>query len=426
MHFLTRPGSAKYHQNVTVCLKSQRKHRIHTLSTSVRAAAVVDSPVPIWNEIYPLKNDLMLRAARGEIVERTPVWVFRQAGRHLPEYNAYKAERNRNFLQLLDDPADVAECTMQPIRRYNLDAAILFSDILVILQALGMKVEMPGGVGIQVPEPLVNPEEVASRLPASVNVHEKLAHVIAAVKLIKGELKGKVPLIGFSAAPWTLMFYMLGGSSKKNQEVAASWLTKHPEESRKLLDLLTDVVIEYTSAQIKAGADMMQIFEAMGDFIPEPQFYTWALPCMQRIATELRARHPKVPLLVFPRGASYSLPALQQAGYDVVTLDTRTGRAETRSALSIASASAQPPLGRVSSVQGNLDVAFLKRGASTPEEVRAATACMLEELGPQCLIANLGEGLTGAEDPVLVAAFVDAVHEESERLIKAASLKTEH
>ena len=371
------------------------------------------------NSRYPLVNDLILRAARGDNVERTPIWLFRQAGRHLPEYNAYKATKNKNFLQLLDSPEDVAECTLQPVRRYNIDAAILFSDILVILQALDMDVSMPGGVGITVPNPLSSPQEIHTRIPSHVDVHIKLKHVIESVKLIKENLQGKVPLIGFSAAPFSLMYYAVGGTTKKNTDIASMWLDNHPEESKIFLDILTKVIVDYTSAQIEAGADMIQIFEAMGDFISESNFYKWALPCMKIIASELKSKYPHVPLLVFPRGATYSLAALQEVGYDVVTLDTKTPRIRTRQSL-VESFNANPTIrGKVASVQGNFDVALLKRGMSSKEDIKTAARTLLEELGSQMLIANLGEGLGGQEDPELVSTLVDSVHEISASMISS-------
>ncbi|CAM9296221.1 unnamed protein product [Chrysoparadoxa australica] len=352
---------------------------------------------------YPLENDLIIRAARGEQVERTPIWLFRQAGRHLPEYQAYKEETGKNFLELLKDPADVAEVTMQPIRRYNLDAAILFSDILVIAEALNIDVEMPGGKGILVPRPLVDPADLEARIPKSIDVEDKLGYVLASVRAIKAELKGKVPLIGFSAAPWTLMYYMVGGSSKKNQERGEEWLRDEPEASTALLNILTDVVIDYLEAQVKNGADMLQVFEAMGAFICEESFNKVALPSLKKIATELKKRCPGVPLMVFPRGASYAYKAMQEAGYDVVTIDTASSRTAAREMLAGCT------------IQGNLDPAVLVTGSEA--DVSSAASILLSEMGPQKLIANLGEGLMGKEDPKLVNHLVNTVHELSEEMI---------
>lgn len=368
------------------------------------------------NAKWPLKNDAMVRVARGEKAEFTPVWLFRQAGRHLPEYNEYKTKNNKNFLQLLDDPEDVCEVTMQPVRRYNLDAAILFSDILVVAEVLGIEVTMPGGKGIQVPKPLRDPEDIA-RIPEKIDVNVGLSHVIAAVSRIKEELKGKVPLIGFSAAPWTLLFYMVGGSSLKNVTEGERWLTDYPAASERLMDILTEVIIDYLEAQAKAGADILQVFEAMGGFISPAHFKRFALPRMVRIAKELKIRCPDVPLMVFPRGAEYALADLQQAGYNVVTLGTAVDRTTVRSTLRDAANG-----GTAAVVQGNFDPKLLvRREDITIEEqkaeVREATRAMLIALEPHALIANLGEGLSGKEDTDLVACFVDAVHDISAAMI---------
>jgi len=344
-----------------------------------------------------------VRAARGEATAQTPVWLFRQAGRHLPEYNEYKASTGKNFLELLQDPEDVAEVTLQPVRRYAVDAAILFSDILVVAEAMGINVEMPGGKGILVTNPLREASELERlRLPtdaaaATALVEERLAHVLAAVRLILEKLDGKVPLIGFSAAPWTLFYYMVGGSSQKGQEEGERWLREYPEASTRLLDALELIVIEYMSAQAAAGAHMLQLFEAMGEFIAPPAFDDVALPRMATIAAALKERHPDVPLMVFPRGAAYALPALGKCGFDVLTLDATAKWDTVREELPAVC------------LQGAFDPKLLVEGSE--EEVVEGAHAMLRTLGGQKLIANLCEGLSGKEKPELVNAFVNAVHD---------------
>lgn len=302
------------------------------------------------------------------------------------------------------------------MRRYDVDAAILFSDILVIAEALGVEVTMPGGVGIQIPRPLSRPEEVASRIPSIEQiteqfVEESLGHVLEAVRRIRVKMaeEGKdIPLIGFSAAPWTLLFYMVGGSSKKNHDVGMKWLKEHTSESTILLKILTKLIVEYMSAQIENGAHMLQVFEAMGMMIGEDDFNTFALPCLHEIASELMYRFPGVPLMVFARGASFANKALSTLGYDVVTIDGSVDRNLARFEID-----------RHVTLQGNYDPReLIEDGTKTEETVRQTVKDMLQSLGPQKLIANLGEGLGGKESPRLVKAFVRAVHEESTKMVQ--------
>ena len=290
---------------------------------------------------------------------------------------------------------------------------------MVIAEALGIEVTMPGGVGIQVPHPLAGPEEVASRIPSldqisEAFVEDKLAHVFEAIRQIrqKMEVEGqKVPLIGFSAAPWTLLYYMVGGSSKKNNDIGMKWLDEHPEESQALLDILTKVVIEYMSKQVENGTHMLQVFEAMGMMIDEEHFNKFALPCLKEISRELKTRYPDVPLMVFSRGASFANAGLSKLEYDVITIDGDVDRSTARDTV-----------GDQVALQGNYDPRELIKdedGSKTPETVRTTARKMLEELGPQKLIANLGEGLGGKESTDLVEAFVNSIHEESAAMISS-------
>lgn len=306
---------------------------------------------------------------------------------------------------------------MQPLRRYEVDAAILFSDILVIAEALGIEVTMPGGVGILVPNPLQGPEEVATRIPPASDmtkqyVEKHLGHVLEAVRQIRDIMEKEdksIPLIGFSAAPWTLLFYMVGGSSKKNNEIGMKWLNEHPEESQVLLQTLTKIVIEYMSAQVENGAHMLQVFEAMGMMIDEENFSKYAKPCLAEIQKELKKRFPDVPLMVFTRGACFANAEMAELGYDVITMDGDVDRNTARATV-----------GPNTSLQGNYDPSNLIEGeGKSVDTVRQTARELLEDLGPQRLIANLGEGLGGKESTELVKAFVDSIHEESAAMIAA-------
>lgn len=379
---------------------------------------------------------LLVRAARGEAVSRTPVWLFRQAGRHLPEYNEYKRARCKNFLELLRDPDDVAEITLQPLRRYPLDAAVLFSDILVIPQALGIDVVMVPGKGINVPQPLCTAADAQALLSKheALDLREdvvfaQLAHVLEGAERVAAGLRaghlandaeGVAPLIGFSAAPWTLFYYMVGGSSKRATDSGTRWLHDEPTLSEKLLAMLTDLVIEYLVAQADSGASVLQIFEAMGEHIGKDDFERFATPCLVKICRELKARRPNVPLMVFTRDAMHAIDDMQRANYDVITLDLSVRAGTVRQQLNTNRAVSSRL--HVPSLQGNFDPSYLLPSAPGWEsEIESAVRFMLEDAGAQRLIFNIGAGLTGQEETEKVLHLVESVRDISSALIRESA-----
>lgn len=349
-------------------------------------------------EFPPLENDLLLRTARGEETERAPVWIMRQAGRYLPEYRALRAEHA--FFDVVQTPELAAEVTLQPIERFPLDAAIIFSDILVVPQAFGMEVQMKSGVGPHFPEPLATPEDLA-RLDEP-EVEATLGHVFAALTETRTRLDGRVPLIGFCGAPWTLMAYMIEGGGSKAFKRARAWLYEHPTASKELLQRITDVLVAYLQGQAEAGAQIVQVFDSWAGLLGPDTFQQFALPYLRQIATALAESHPDVPTIVFAKGSHYALDALADTAYDVIALDW-----------SMEPAAAREVVGRRAVLQGNLDPCALY---AAPDQIRRSVQDMLARFGAHHHIANLGHGMHPDHDPDHVRAFVEAVQEQSARM----------
>lgn len=354
----------------------------------------------------PLKNDLIIRAAFRQKTERVPVWVMRQAGRYLPEY--HQAKGNADFFTVCRDKELAATITLQPVERYPLDAAIIFTDILVVPQALGMEVVMLEKAGPHFPRPLASPDDLAQLDEPSVALG-RLQYVFDAITLTRERLAGRVPLIGFSGAPWTLMAYMIEGGGSKMFAKAKAWFYKYPEASHALLQRLTDTIIIYLEGQIAAGAQLLQIFDSWANEIGPDVFATFSKPYLLQIAKAIKAKHPEVPLIVFAKGANYAIEELaRDSEYDVVGLDW-----------TISPAAARQLVGDRVALQGNLDPCALY---SSKEIIREEVRKMLESFGStQGLIGNLGHGLHPSHDPELVGAFIDAVHEISEEMNKSTS-----
>ncbi|XP_054712837.1 uroporphyrinogen decarboxylase-like [Uloborus diversus] len=353
-----------------------------------------------------LKNDCLLRAARGLRTERVPVWIMRQAGRYLPEFR--KVREEHSFFEICRTPALACEITLQPIRRYALDAAIIFSDILVIPQALGMQVEMKPSIGPHFPEPLSEPKDVEKLKKGCID--EELSYVYEAITLTRHELDGLVPLIGFTGAPWTLMCYMIEGGSSKTLSKAKSWLYKWPEESHNLLHLLKDAVISHLVNQIKAGAQLVQIFESNAEYLTPDLLKKFSLPYLKEIQRSVSSTITNlglemVPMILYAKGSAMVLDFIADMGYDVLGVDWTVAPSVARSKFSEGIC-----------LQGNLDPPALK---ADHETIKRLVIDMLQGFGTQSYIANLGHGIYPDIPPDNVAFFVNTIHEESEKMIKA-------
>jgi uroporphyrinogen decarboxylase len=346
-----------------------------------------------------LKNDRFLRALQRQPVDRTPVWMMRQAGRYLPEYRATR-EKAGDFMALCSNPQLACEVTLQPLERYPLDAAILFSDILTIPDAMGLGLYFENGEGPRFRKPVRNAAAV-EKLEV-VKTAEQLSYVTDAVTTIRRELNGRVPLIGFSGSPWTLATYMIEGGSSKDFRQAKQMLYNQPDVLSLLLHKLSDSVVDYLNAQIKAGAQAVQIFDTWGGALSAAAYQRFSLEPMRRIVEGLIKEWEgrRVPVILFTKGGGQWLEAMADTGADCLGLDWTTDIGQARRRVG----------GRVA-LQGNMDPAVLY---SEPARIREEVASILASYGRGSgHVFNLGHGITPEVDPAAAGAFIEAVVELS-------------
>lgn len=353
-----------------------------------------------------LKNDRFLRALLREPVDTTPVWMMRQAGRYLPEYRETRAQAG-DFLSLCKNTEFACEVTLQPLRRYELDAAILFSDILTVPDALGLGLYFETGEGPKFHKTVRTEQDVAN-LP-KLNAKSDLAYVMNAVSIIRSALGGQVPLIGFSGSPWTLATYMIEGGSSKEFRFTKNMMYAQPEVLHALLDHLADSVIDYLNAQIDAGAQAIQIFDSWGGALAHREYVEFSLNYMSKIIAGLQREKDgrRIPIIVFTKGGGQWLENMLTTGADAFGLDWTTPLYTARDVIA----------GRAA-LQGNLDPAVLYGSAASIEK---SVKAMLDDAyanGEKTgYIANLGHGITQWVDPARPKIFVDTVHEYSAKYL---------
>ncbi len=346
-----------------------------------------------------LKNDLLLRALLRQSVERTPVWIMRQAGRYLPEYLKTRAGAG-SFMNLCSNPELACEVTLQPLRRFPLDAAILFSDILTIPDAMGLGLYFVTGEGPKFERPVRTEREInALAVP---DVADSLGYVFDAVSLIRRELDGQVPLIGFAGSPWTVGTYMVEGGSNREFPTIKGLAEESPAILEKLLDVVARTTTDYLNAQIDAGAQAIMIFDTWGAALPPEDYRRFSLSSMQKIMAGLQREKggETIPVILFTKGAGELLRDMAATGCDALGVDWTTDLADARLYT-----------GDRVALQGNLDPAILRE---SPETIEQGVADVLASYGNgPGHVFNLGHGITPDIDPDHLGALVDAVHELS-------------
>ena len=346
-----------------------------------------------------LKNDRFLRALMREPVDRTPIWMMRQAGRYLPEYRATRGEAG-SFLDLCMNTELACEVTLQPLRRYPMDAAILFSDILTIPDAMGLGLHFVEGEGPRFHKPVRTEADIAAL--SVVDSRRDLAYVMNAVSAIRSALSGSVPLIGFSGSPWTLATYMVEGGSSRDFARLKTLAFNQPELMHQLLGILADSVADYLIAQIEAGAQAVQIFDTWGGALGHAAYVEFSLNYMQRVVEKLPREHDgrRIPLILFTKNGGQWLEAMADTGADCLGLDWTTDLGGARQRV-----------GDRVALQGNMDPAWLR---AEPARIRDEVARILASFGDGTgHVFNLGHGITPDINPDNVTAFVDAVQELS-------------
>ena len=335
-----------------------------------------------------IKNDLFLKALKGEKVDRPPVWIMRQAGRYLPDF--MKLKNKYDFFTRCQTPELACEITLMPIQQIGLDAAIIFSDILVVPQAMGVKVEMKNNFGPFIEFPIKNKSDIQN-LDIK-NAEERLDYVFKAVEMTKKALNNEVPLIGFAGSPWTILCYMIEGSGSKNFASVKNFCFKNPELAHNLLEKITKVTISYLKKKILSGIDAVQLFDSWGGVLSHTDYQIFSYPYIKQISDSLNSISP---VIIYPKGCWHSLSAYSKIGASAIGIDW-----------SCSARNARYLTGNNITLQGNFDPSRL---FSSKKDIKKHTLSMLNEFGKQSYIANLGHGILPNTPVDNVKTFVKTI-----------------